>query len=185
MHTVVWGCGIWIDDLWRWSFIGCRWPWPYCWLHLCIWSGFSRRVGMEVFVRCSFVSIHPRISPFLHRQNILCAGGLIFFLFGCGFTLFDFLVTIWICLRGGCWVVKVLMYGLNPVKHLGALSGSLFFTLVAGSLSHCFVSFFSEKKLDRLLQGRTFPINNFFDWRHLCRFFQKRSYIGYCLCGGV
>ena len=45
--------------------------------------------------------------------------------------------------RGGfVGVDSVLMTGLNHVKHLGALSGPLFPTLVYGSISHHFIYFY-------------------------------------------
>ena len=51
----------------------------------------------------------------------------------------------------------VLMTGSNRVERLGALSGPLFFTLGAGSVSHRFISFFSAKILTSCCKAARFP----------------------------
>ena len=128
--TSLWVRGICVD-------YSCRWHWPCCWIHPRSWSGFFRRVGIVVFMWCGFVCIHPRISPCIQPQRIACFRVFIFALFGCGFTLLYFFDPIWIFSRF-LGVGGVLMTRLNHVERLSALSGPLFLTHGAGSVSHCF-----------------------------------------------
>ena len=66
---------------------------------------------------------------------------------GVGLLSFLLLIPFGFTQGGFVGVGNVLMTGLNHGKRLGALSGPLFFILRAGTISHRFISFFSEKIL--------------------------------------
>ena len=124
------------------------------------------------FMWCGFVCLQPRISLCIHPYSITCVTVRIFILFGCGLTLFAFPDPIWIQSRRFVRVGGVIINGLNCDGNFGALSGTLCFTLIYGSISHRFISFFSEN-LDQMLKGRTFLFVNLFDWRRYCRVFKN------------
>ena len=94
----------------------------------------------------SYVRLNPLSPPCLHPWESVCLRVWIFILFGCGFTLVNFIEPIWLLLSF-FWVGCLLITRLNCSEHLSALYGLLFSTLGAGSVSHHFISFFSEKIL--------------------------------------
>ena len=76
------------------------------------------------------------------------------------------------------------MTGSNSGKRIGELSGPIFFSLVACSVSHLSVSFFSEKILIRCCKAARFP-SPIYLIGVSCAGFQKLSYIDDCLCDDV
>ena len=98
------------------------------------------------------VFLWSRLSVFTLRAPPVFALGVLYLLL-CVFSFcldvgslsLIFLIPFEFSHMGFAGLGSVIMTGLNCAECLGALSGPLFFTLRADSISHLFVFFFSEK----------------------------------------